>query len=69
MGENLKVTVELVPKAVAAVDEAVGLTGLSRIDVINRAVQLYAFVELEKSAGAQILVRSASGETHQMELL
>lgn len=46
-----KVTVALVDRAADALDEVCDLTGGSKTDVINRAVQLYAFVERRLQAG------------------
>jgi uncharacterized protein (DUF1778 family) len=40
-----RVTVNLIPKASQALERAASLTGDSKTDVINRALQVYAFVE------------------------
>lgn len=55
--ETRRTTVILVPKAQEALDKTVERTGLSKTDVINRAVQAYAFLEREAAAGAKILVQ------------
>lgn len=40
--ELTKLTVNLIPRSVAALDAAALTTGDSRSDVVNRALQLYA---------------------------
>lgn len=45
-------------------------TGLSKTDIVNRAVSLYAFVAEEKAAGKELLVRDpASAEVERVHLL
>ena len=51
------ITVALIPQAAEVLDATATLTGLSRTDVINRALQLYAFYEFERVTGAEFLVR------------
>jgi len=58
MTELHKVTVNLIPRAWAATEETAALLGLSRTDVINRALQVYAFFEQELAAGSVLLVRN-----------
>lgn len=52
------VAFKLIPLAETALDKAVTLTGHSRTDVINRALQAYAFLEEQRAAGNELLVRS-----------
>lgn len=40
--ELTKMTVNLIPKSVEALDLAATLTGDTRTDIVNRAIQLYA---------------------------
>jgi hypothetical protein len=61
------VTVALIPQAAEALETTAALTGMSRADVINRALQLYAFAEFERAAGAEILLRR-DGETSRLEI-
>lgn len=57
-----RVTVNLTPRASAALADAAELTGYNRTDVINRAVQVYAHLEKVQRDGGRCLVQSASGE-------
>jgi hypothetical protein len=61
------ITVTLIPQAAEALETAAGLTGLSRTDVINRALQLYAFAESERATGAEILLRR-DGSVKRLEI-
>ena len=67
--ESRKVTVNLIPRAWEAANETAALLGLSRTDVINRALQAYAFFEKTAAEGSQILVRSADGHVEQVKFL
>ena len=46
----------LIPKAAADL-AALQRTGLSKTDLVNRAITLYAFIEAEMSSGSQVLIR------------
>ncbi|MQY11467.1 hypothetical protein SRB5_15850 [Streptomyces sp. RB5] len=62
-------SVTLVPPAVAAVNKLTQSTGLSKTDVINRAVQLYAFVDEQLQNGSIVLIRHPDGETERVVLV
>lgn len=58
MAANLeRVTVNLAPRASHALEQAVGLTGDSKTDAINRALQVYAYIEQVMRDGGEVLVR------------
>lgn len=60
MANNLtKVTVNLIPAAETALQETADLTGYSRTDTINRALQVYAMVEKQQRVfGKELMLRS-----------
>ncbi|MEW2310566.1 hypothetical protein AB0918_18285 [Streptomyces sp. NPDC006864] len=62
-------SVTLVPPAVQAVAELTESTGLSKADVINRAVQIYAFLETQKRDGADILLRGPDGPPEKLHIV
>lgn len=62
MSELERVTVNLIPKASKALYLAMNLTGDSKTDTINRALQCYAFFAYESSTGKDILLRKDGGE-------
>lgn len=57
-----RVTVNLAPRASRALESTVGLTGDSKTDTINRALQVYAYLEEVWHKGGQILVREDPNE-------
>lgn len=59
---NTTITVNLIPKAMKALLQAARLTGDSRTDTINRALQAYAYMESEKSKGNKIKVQDKGGD-------
>lgn len=63
--EPTKVTVRLTPKSVADLEQASKIVGLNRTDTINRAIQLYRFINevLEESKeNALLIVRNGKTE-------
>lgn len=56
-----KVTVNLIPKAWEAANTTAAHLGLSRTDVINRALQAYAFLEQVVADGGKIIVSRRGG--------
>jgi hypothetical protein len=62
-----RVTVNLTPKSSLALDAAVGHTGYSRTDTINRALQFYAFIEeIKARTGGHLLIRSGDGDEQRV---
>lgn len=56
-GSLERLSVNLVPRAAHALDETVAQTGDSKTDTINRAIQLYAFIERIIQNGGAVFVR------------
>lgn len=56
-----RLTVNLVPRADKAMRLAAELTGDSRTDTVNRALQVYAYLEFITSQGGSIYVREEAG--------
>jgi hypothetical protein len=63
-----RVTVNLVPRTSEALRLAVELTGDSKTDTINRALQLYAFFMKIQADDGSILIRDAGGELEKLLL-
>jgi hypothetical protein len=65
-----RITVALIPKAVAELQNLQDRTNLSKTDIVNRAISLYDFVDQELRAGRDLLIRDATtGETERIRLL
>lgn len=62
-----RVTVALVPKAADDLRQAVERTGLSKTDIVNRAVSLYEYLDARLGRGDELLVRDPkSGQLEQI---
>lgn len=63
-----RITVGLVPKTVDELQALQERTGLSRTDLVNRAITLYAFLDGQTEAGYELLRRKADG-AGELELI
>lgn len=66
---NERYSVTLVPPAVEAIERLTESTGLSKTDVINRAVQVYAFIDERMREGSDVLLRNRDGETERVHIV
>lgn len=66
--ETRRVSAILIPRAQDALDQTAKRMGLTRTDVVNRALQAYAFLEEQMTAGATILIRR-DGVTEEVRFL
>ncbi len=65
-----RMSVGLIPRATEDLQELLTLTGLSKTDVINRAISLYRFVGQELAQGNELVVRNGeTGQTERVHLL
>lgn len=64
-----RITVALIPMAAASLAALCDRTGLSKTDIVNRALTLYEFADATLAEGSQILVRSEGGDVQQVKLL
>ncbi len=65
-----KVTVLLIAKAAGDLKRTHERSGLSKTDIVNRAVTLYEFVDSRLAAGDEIILRSkATGDLELIRLL
>ncbi len=57
-----KITVNLITEAALALDEVCDMTGLRKTDAVNRALQIYAFLEKQRRyAGKKISLVDPEG--------
>ena len=65
-----RITVAMVRKAGEDLETLQDRTGLSKTDIVNRAISLYAFIEDQVQAGKELLVRDPeTGETQLIRFL
>lgn len=67
----IKVTVNLTPRTVDAMEIACARTGDSKTDTINRALQVYQLVLdlLRAGDGRSLVIRHPDGETERVYIL
>ena len=65
-----RITVALIPDAADDLQQLVTSTGLSKTDVVNRAISLYRFIDTQRRANNDLLIRdNDTGETQLVKLL
>ena len=65
-----RITVGLINKAADDLQKLQGHTGLSKTDLVNRAIALYEFISRQMDTEHEILIRdTVSGETQILRLL
>jgi hypothetical protein len=65
-----RITVALVPRAGEGLQNLVARTGLSKTDLVNRAITLYEFIESKMQSGNDLILRdSETGTTEVIRLL
>ena len=70
LNEAEPVTVQLIPKVEEDLRELQRTTGLSRVDLVNRAITLYRFIDDQTRGNGDLLIRDKSShETHIVKLL
>jgi hypothetical protein len=67
-GGPTKITVNLLRAAHGALEAATALTGDTRTDTINRALQLYAFFQERKHAGDTLVLLGEDGQQREIHL-
>lgn len=60
-----RINVNLVPRAGRALEQAMALTEGTKTDVINRALQLYAYIEQVMHDGGAVFVQDAEDAAPQ----
>jgi hypothetical protein len=64
-----RITVGLIPRVVAELERLQEDTGLSKTDLVNRAISLSAYVDAQTAAGRDLLLRDSNGEIERLHLL
>ena len=58
----------LIPKAAAALTAVSEAESLKKTDIVNRAVQLYAWIQERRAAGDELLMRRPDGTSDLVQL-
>ncbi|MEU6215736.1 hypothetical protein ACIPRL_24920 [Streptomyces sp. NPDC090085] len=62
-------SVTLCPPAVTVVSELTAASGVSKSDVINRAVLLLGFIEQERAKGHDLMIRDSAGTLERIHII
>jgi hypothetical protein len=64
-----RITVALIPKAASDLQSLQERSGLSKTDLVNRAISLYEFIDAQLREGKEVLIRDpAKNETQRVHL-
>lgn len=64
-----RITVSLIPGAAADLQSLQDRSGLSKTDLVNRAISLYEFIDAQLREGKEVLIRDpAKNETQRVHL-
>ncbi|WP_026119011.1 ribbon-helix-helix domain-containing protein [Nocardiopsis ganjiahuensis] len=64
-GSSARVTVNLTARSTKALEEAVAATGDTQTDVINRALQVYAYLESAMAEGDRVYLENAERQERE----
>ncbi|WP_374776934.1 hypothetical protein OG756_33445 [Streptomyces sp. NBC_01310] len=67
--DSERYSVTLCPPAVTVVSELTAASGVSKSDVINRAVLLLGFIESERAKGHDLMVRDTAGTLERIHII
>lgn len=59
----------LVPDAAQALARLIERTGFTKVSVVNRALQVYDYIEAELRSGGELVVRSPDGRMETLRIL
>ncbi|MET0417286.1 MAG: hypothetical protein ABW022_14840 [Actinoplanes sp.] len=68
-GSLTKLTANMNERSMTALAAAAETTGFSRTDCLNRAIQLYAYIEKLRRDGGRLLVQNPEGKTQTLDIL
>jgi hypothetical protein len=60
-----RITIGLIPKVVKELDDLQQTTGMSKTDLVNRAVSLYSFIEEHLARGEELRLFDPKDQTEQ----
>ncbi|MGP3690216.1 hypothetical protein ACTVZO_36900 [Streptomyces sp. IBSNAI002] len=67
--DSERYSVTLCPPAVTVVSELTAASGVSKSDVINRAVLLLGYIERERAKGSDLMLRDTAGELERIHII
>ena len=63
-----RVNVALIAEAAEALENLRSRTGAKKVDLVNRALTIYEFIDAELRAGGKILIRDSEGNDQLVKI-
>ena len=63
-----RINVALIAEAAEAMNKIQERTGLKKVDIVNRALMVYEFIDSELRAGNQVLLRDPEGRDQLVKI-
>jgi hypothetical protein len=63
-----RITVSLIPEAAEALEKLLERTGLKKVDLVNRALTIYQFIDAERRAGNELVLRRPDGQEQLIKI-
>ncbi|WP_370943464.1 hypothetical protein AB5J62_30760 [Amycolatopsis sp. cg5] len=63
-----RVNVALIAEAVEAMGKLQERTGMKKVDLVNRALMIYEFVDAELRSGKQVVLRDPDGQDQLVKI-
>lgn len=67
-GSTAKITINLVPRALTSLDKASEITGHTKTECINRALQIYTWLLSRIASGDQFQVLDTEGRIREIQI-
>lgn len=63
-----RVNVALIAEALEAINKLQERTGMKKVDLVNRALMIYEFIDAEQRAGNKVLLRDHEGRDQLVKI-
>lgn len=63
-----RINVALIAEAAEAIEKLRHRTGLKKVDIVNRALSIYEFIDAELRAGNRIIIRDQDGNDQVVKI-
>jgi len=63
-----RVNVVLIEQAARAIAKLQERTGLKKVDIVNRALSIYEYIDAEMQAGNELVIRDPQGSEQRLKI-
>jgi hypothetical protein len=61
-----RITIGMIPRVTGELEQLRAISGMSKTDLVNRAISLYSFITKQLQAGRQIVIRDPQTGEHEL---